>query len=191
MRGNQLENISASDVGKIRVVSVDGESRNAYLSEFSSLDNLVDGSVNGSIRGVNTVPEGGDYTMGLSAFAEGTGTKASGYASHAEGGGSLASGGLAHAEGTSKAIGNHSHSEGSGTITNGKSQHVCGEFNVADPSGNINPDEKGEYVFIAGNGTADNARSNAFAIKWDGTLVFANGEELTPAKVSQLLALLS
>lgn len=29
----------------------------------------------------------------------------------------------------------------------------------------------GEIAFVIGNGTADDARSNAFAVKWDGTLI--------------------
>lgn len=48
-----------------------------------------------------------------------------------------------------------------------KSQLVFGEFNVADPSGN-NTDARGDYVEIVGNGTADNARSNARTLDWNG-----------------------
>jgi hypothetical protein len=53
--------------------------------------------------------------------------------------------------------------------------------------------EDSDYVFIIGNGTSSKAgtvRSNAFAMKWDGTFVFANGTEITPAQFASLLALL-
>ena len=149
--------------------------------------------------------EGGGTTVsGECAHAEGAGTRATGGQSHSEGGGTLASGAQSHAEGASTtASGDNSHAEnlattasgacshasGVGTIAQRKSQFVIGECNKPDLYG-ADMKSKGEYVFIVGNGDYGNT-SNAFAIKWDGTLVFGNGTEITPAQFSALLALLS
>ena len=97
--------------------------------------------------GSNAVAEG-NYTTagGLHSHAEGQSSKANGDRSHAEGNGTTAGGGGSHAEGnTTKALMDY--------------QHVQGKFNVADSS---------TYADIVGNGTADDARSNAFALSWTG-----------------------
>lgn len=124
---------------------------------------------------------------GTCSHAEGRYTEASGDYSHAEGYGSHASGYYSHAEGSNTyAFGDYSHAEGSNTYARGKCQHVSGKFNIDDTDG--------IYAFIIGNGTAHSARSNAFAIEWEGNIVlFDNGTPvvLTPAKLSALLALVS
>lgn len=68
------------------------------------------------------------------------------------------------------ASGKYSHAEGYNTIANHASQHVFGEYNlsetfVEDPT--TEATEKGNYIEIVGNGTAD-ARSNARTLDWDG-----------------------
>ena len=167
----------------------------------SGLQNFVDGSATGSVRGVNTTAEGNDYTMGEDAVAEGSSTTASGYSSHAEGmnttasgvfshaegGVTVASGSASHAEGSSTtASGYNSHAEGSGTIASGyqshaegssttanhRSQHVFGEFNIEDSSSEP-IHNKGTYVEIVGNGTAQNVRSNARTLDWSGNEILA------------------
>lgn len=136
--------------------------------------------------GVFSHAEGSSTTAsGEESHAEGGGTTASGNASHAEGGGTTASGNDSHAEGyVTTASGQSSHAEGSYTIASSENQHVQGKFNVEDVN-NV-------YAFIIGNGNgAQGGRHNAFAMKWDGTFVFANGTEITPAQFASLLALLS
>ena len=118
------------------------------------------------------------------AHAEGAYTTASGYRSHAEGHDTTASGNNSHAEGShTEASGKYSHTEGSDTIASGesshaegkgskathKSQHVEGEYNILDTS-TATADARGTYVHIVGNGTADNARSNALTLTWSGDL---------------------
>lgn len=76
----------------------------------------------------------------------------------------------------SGALGRASHVEGLGTVAKADYQHVQGKYNVADANG--------DYAYIIGNGTADDERSNAFAVKWDGTIVVWNNGtpvELSPA----------
>ena len=132
------------------------------------------------------------YAIGNYSLIEGHNNVASGYASHAEGDGCIAQGHNSHAEGGgSEAIGNISHAEGIETAANGAGSHAqnestiatkraqtaIGTYNVEEnstttthPSGNVN---YGEYLLIAGNGTANNNRSNALAVKWDGDVELA------------------
>lgn len=155
----------------------------------------------GHAEGANTTAQGGmshaegsgSLASGLSSHAEGTSTKASGNSAHAEGKSSVASGSFSHAEGynteankesahaegnQSKASGINSHAEGNstvasgenshaqnqGTIANGDAQTAIGKYNIADTTS----------AFIVGKGTADNARSNAFSIDWNGNAFVAN-----------------
>lgn len=115
--------------------------------------------------------EGWEATaQGEASHAEGSNTIASGGRSHAEGGHTAASGYCSHAEGYyTTASGDRSHAEGGYTIANHKSQHVEGQYNIADPS-TAAANAKGTYVHIVGNGTADDARSNALTLTWDGDL---------------------
>jgi hypothetical protein len=84
---------------------------------------------------------------GHASFAEGFQTKATGLNSHAEGYHTIASGYVSHAGGYyTKASGNY--------------QTVVGEYNIEDTTS--------EYLFIVGNGTADNARENALGVTHTG-----------------------
>ena len=135
------------------------------LSEKSTATNLVNGSTEGSLRGVYTNAESDSYTIGEYAFAEGELTSASGYASHAEGSMSKTSGVAAHAEGyDTEANGDYSHAEGQGTIASGNVQHVQGKYNIID--------NEGKYAHIVGNGFGTSKRSNAHTLDWEGNAWF-------------------
>lgn len=98
---------------------------------------------------------------GEHAHAEGKNTTASGANAHAEGNGARASGGASHAEGSGAlASGQNSHAEGQNTRAASMNQHAIGRFNISDSAGT--------YAEIVGNGTADNARSNARTLDWNG-----------------------
>lgn len=133
--------------------------------------------------------EGGrTRSSGTWSHSEGYNTIASGTASHAGGYAGTASGNYSHAEGYhSTASGIASHAEGGGTIAQRESQHVFGEYNIADNGGTGETTERGEYVEIVGNGTADNARSNAYTLDWSGNGWFAGkvsaGTIANPASV--------
>ena len=118
--------------------------------------------------------EGANTTAsGLQSHAEGEYTTAShGTAPHAEGSHTTATGTASHAEGKYTNItGNYGHGEGQGTKSTNRSQHVQGEYNIHDSSGNnVN---RGTYAHIVGNGTADNARSNAHTLDWAGNAWYA------------------
>ncbi len=107
---------------------------------------------------------------GSYSHAEGHSATALGFCSHAEGFSTIASGEYSHAEGRSTAAsGDQSHAEGLWTKASHKSQHVEGEYNIEDTS-TAAANTRGTYVHIVGNGTADNARSNALTLTWDGDL---------------------
>lgn len=114
------------------------------------------------------------------AFAEGIGASATNIGAHAEGSGSVASGGYSHAEGNNTyasalaahsegqmtfASGKWSHAEGTYTIAASQRQHVQGKYNISD--------DQNTYAHIVGNGTADNARSNAHTLDWNGNAWYA------------------
>lgn len=98
----------------------------------------------------------------VAAHAEGGWTTVRGDYGHAEGHGTVVNEYAAHAEGeSSEAYGRYSHAQNLQTKANGNSQTAIGRYNVAD--------NNDEYVLIIGNGTSISNRSNALAIKWDGT----------------------
>ena len=125
-------------------------------------------------QGAKSIIEGnGTSASGLFSHTEGSGTSASGNYSHAEGDGSTASGKAYHAEGTSTTTsGSYSHAEGLQTTAKNRSQHVFGEYNIADPSLNTS-DTRGNYVEIVGNGANVNAKSNARTLDWHGNETLA------------------
>lgn len=107
------------------------------------------------------------------SHAEGYYTTASGEHSHAEGRYTTASGYDSHAEGSgTTASGPYSHAEGYYTTAQRRSQHVQGEYNIEDDEG-TGGTVRGKYAHIVGNGTADDARSNAHTLDWDGVPWFA------------------
>lgn len=118
--------------------------------------------------------EGTDtIASGSYSHAEGNATKATTNQAHAEGYKSEANGNSSHAEGyISKSNGDYSHAEGDGTIAKNKSQHVFGAYNTEDPSP-LGATSKGTYIEIVGNGTDNNARSNARTLDWDGNETLA------------------
>ena len=140
---------------------------------------------------ISHVEGGGSIASGDMSHAEGGNTTASGGTSHAEGVNSTASGDISHAEGSnSTASGDISHAEGYSTIAQRKSQHVFGDFNIADTTG-ADGTVKGSYIEIVGNGTANNARSNARTLDWQGNEVLAgdltiNGNQSIGTALSNL-----
>ena len=106
---------------------------------------------------------------GVNSHAEGYYTQATNTSAHAEGNNTIASGASSHAEGNqTTASGLYSHASGIGTTAQHQSQTVIGEYNVLDTQGTLST--RGKYVFIVGNGTGTNNRSNALAVTWDGNV---------------------
>ncbi len=149
----------------------------------SSIENILDGIANGSVRTSSSTTESTDYKLGTAAFAEGSATKASGNYSHAEGYSTTASGAYSHAEGrSSTASGSVSHAEGTDTVASGIRSHASGWGTIAKGQnqtaiGKYNVEDTNEkYALIVGNGTST-ARSNAFTVDWSGNAE-AGGKKL-------------
>lgn len=125
--------------------------------------------------------------VGARSTAEGYGNTANGNYSHAEGEFTTASGGYSHAEGIhTTASGEMSHAEGNETTASGANSHAEGfettASGLASHAGGIgtkalhdNEVAYGKYnksnadtVFSVGDGTADDARHNAFEITTTG-----------------------
>lgn len=120
-------------------------------------------------------------SIGQNATAEGYNTTASGNYSHAEGYQTTASAGnAAHAEGDRTTASNTaSHAEGAGTTASGPYSHSSGYYTEAQyqsqmVTGEYN-DNKSTTLFEVGNGTASNAKSNAFEVYSDGKISCDNG----------------
>ena len=124
---------------------------------------------------------------GSGAHTEGNSTTATSTYAHAEGDTTEAGGSTSHAEGKdSKAGGNYAHAQNYGTTARRNAQTAIGTFNVEDTTGTVHPNGNsnyGHYALIVGNGTADNARSNAFTIDWTGD-VTATGDITAGGNIS-------
>ena len=142
-----------------------------YAEIFNSYNNNKAIGEYSHAEGQSTIAKG-NYS-----HSEGSATIANGASSHVEGYKTTANGQISHAEGSNTtANGSYSHAEGDNTIAASARQHVQGKYNVEDSNS--------KYAFIIGNGTSNSARSNAFAVDWNG-LIYVNNSA-TGVNVSQL-----
>ena len=139
--------------------------------------------------GAYSIAEGYNTTAsGHSSHAEGFSTTASGHSSHAEGVSKTASGDYSHAEGVNTtASGSASHSEGVNTTASGSASHAGGyhtkalhDYEVAN--GKFNQSNS-DTLYSIGDGTADDARHNAFEITTTGGKLH-DEEIMTQNKIS-------
>ena len=139
-----------------------GQKANTTIGNYSTAEgyNTTASGLSSHAEGERTIASGNN------AHAEGWDTTASGNTPHAEGYYTTASGNFSHAEGYgTTASGNNSHAEGRSTIAKGTNSHAQGKYNIQD--------NNDTYAHIVGNGTADNARSNAHTLDWSGNAWFA------------------
>ena len=159
--------------------TVEGALGTIPTAMFKGSDYVTAGRAAGTTAGASSTAEGSGVTSsaqythaeGLqtaatykAAHAEGEDSTASGRDAHAEGRGTTASQAQAHAEGLNTTAGHTAaHAEGNTTQTGNNYQHVQGKYNVG----------KSTTAFEVGNGTSNNARSNALELDWDGNLTVA------------------
>lgn len=104
-------------------------------NSIGGLQYLKDGQTSGSLRSINSIPEGNNYSLGLNAVSLGNVTKAPGDNAFAEGLATSAEGKNSHAQGTAtKASGENAHSEGITTIASGYASHTEGAGTKATQS---------------------------------------------------------
>lgn len=117
--------------------------------------------------------------IGNYSFTSGLSCEATKYAAHAEGMNAAARGFASHAEGSrTYADGDYSHAGGHETIASGDYSSTSGEsteaaYDYQTAIGKYN-DNQSDNAFEIGNGTSDTARSNALAVRWDGTCDVGN-----------------
>lgn len=186
-----------SAIGSLSTFVVDGETpaitfgqrnSNKAIGQYSS----VFGADVSAVGNYSHAEGASTEASGNYSHAEGQNTHATGNYSHAEGGTNFASGPYSHAEGFNTiASDNNTHAEGIGTEAGEDSAHSEGYFTVASgfashsqnyrtravgdyqtALGKLNAEDSSSAV-IVGNGTADNARSNAAALDWSGNLWLA------------------
>lgn len=119
--------------------------------------------------GKGSLAVGSKLTSSDETTASGLGSVAIGLSTLASGGGSVAMGQKTVANATcSAAIGNN-------VKATGRAAMAIGQFNVEDTNAEDISHGGGarKYLFIIGNGTADDARSNAMTVDWDGNGIFA------------------
>lgn len=123
----------------------------------------------GSLMEGNATTASGSYS-----HAEGQQTSASGSSAHAEGGSTTASGNYSHAEGMyTIASQQEAHAEGYSTCATNSNSHSSGHYNAAMTTGGTYYNTTGT-AFVIGNGTAQNARSNAFSVQFNGVVKAAS-----------------
>ena len=153
--------------------------------------------------GISASVLGGQQGVASANFAVSIGSynTASGQAAVAMGNITTASGAVATATGSQTvASGSASATFGIQTKANHRAQFVFGAFNEEDAS-SAESYSRGNYVEVVGNGTADDARSNARTLDWDGNESLAGGLTLgkgtanevsiTAQQLQRLLALLN
>lgn len=115
---------------------------------------------------------------GNNAWAEGERTEATAGRAHAEGYMTKASGADAHAEGSNtRARGEDSHAEGAGCTASGKASHAGGRGTRMSADGgtaigNFNADDTA--LFVVGDGTDGDNRSDAFKVDSNGRTFIKN-----------------
>ena len=128
----------------------------------------------------NTIATGYYNTANANySIAQGYHTTTYGGSSHSEGWDSVTRASYSHAEGNNCITnGESSHAEGIFTNTSNKGEHSEGWYNVSSKASNTFGDS-GNTLFTVGNGTADNARHNAFEIRQNGDIYLSlNGQDV-------------
>lgn len=142
------------------------------FAQRSSIEATTKGAFAGGLtNGNNKITASGDGSLAFGLSSNTAALTASGDGSIAMGIGCTSSG-------------DYSLTHNMYTTATGRAQTVLGTWNIIDsattsthPTGISNVEKFKKYAFIIGNGTSDSARSNAFAVTWDGK-VELNSEPL-------------
>ncbi len=181
---------TGNNIGYVRV----GQKPNTTIGRYATAegeDNTASGEsshAEGSAcyaRGADSHAEGRNtgtnafaaHAEGFQAEAEGSHSHAEGYYcrafkenAHAEGNRTHAEGKHSHSEGDQTyATGEASHTEGAETLAHNYASHAGGKYSRAMASGGSAGNKVGD-VFVIGNGSARNDRSNAFRVTYAGAV---------------------
>lgn len=114
---------------------------------------------------------------GYCSYAEGMRNTSNGEVCHAEGWYNTANGFASHVEGQENTADNGSHAEGyhgsaTGVYSHTQNLRTVAGYNYQTAIGKYN-DNQSDNAFEIGNGTTDNARSNALTVDWKGDVCLA------------------
>lgn len=184
-------------------IIIDGVEQNVDYEKLDNRPPLIKGSGDYSIvQYMGENPASANTASAAGAIALGSKSEATGICSLAigtkltNGGVTKATGGNALAFGAGVVSGGQaSQAFGIGTEATGRASLVCGQFNVKDTNAEDSSHGTGarKYVFTVGNGTADNARSNALAVDWSGNVEVGGTLKIgsTTITEAQLISLLA
>lgn len=157
---------SSYSIGGNAIITPRGNIAFGFYNTVSGNGARVFGN-NNTVSGASATAIGNNNTAsGEGSLALCTANTSSGTNSSALGNNNTASGVCAFASGNnSVASGVCSFTSGVGTIANHMAQYALGTYNVAD---NSSSSGLGNHIEIIGNGTGNNARSNARTLDWSG-----------------------
>lgn len=144
----------------------EGTKTSARGAASHSEGNSNHGTVN-IVDGVPIPVIGGIDASGQGAHAEGYAVNNSSWDIKASGDGSHAEGYADGTHGHITASGKGAHAQNCGTVAASDYQTAIGVCNVED--------NNNTYALICGNGTSNNARSNALTVDWSGNVNIASG----------------
>jgi hypothetical protein len=124
----------------------------------------------------SSIPTGGN-TTNLGQFAVGYGTQATGHVAFSAGQGTTASGNFSTAMGESTtASGDNSTAMGESTTASDFGSTVIGQFNSSGSTvtNSATAFNTANTAFVIGNGTASNAKSDAFKVMFNGDATVSN-----------------
>ena len=182
--------ISAEGGGKAIVAGTGiaittGETANTVSLDINAKKGSRDTALVFNYTNSNTATAAGATSFGYMCkatnqytFANGNNTQAKGYYSHSEGETTIANGWASHSDGQyTNANGKASHTEGSYVNAENDYESSQGRYNVSNKA-NTTWGNSGNTLFSVGNGTANNARHNAFEIRQNGDIYLNDGSKL-------------
>lgn len=195
----QSDAIKANDwliVGEPYATFTPGDGSLSVSGMATGLYSLAVGAIasgNGSFAVGYSHASGSSSAALNQSTASGFASFAAGYHAHAKGESSTAFGNWALAAGyNSLAIGDHVESYGKNTVVFGEFNNVG---NVVTPITDEYADHPDGHLFVIGNGTAYNARSNALVVLRNGTVQIPSGNlqlgsesALTPSGATTLIS---
>lgn len=174
--------ISASTVGSSVIGGKSNTVEQSSSIAYGSSNTIKNSSYGSSVAFGNSNIVGGNYcfvcgqnnssnntSLGVHIEGENNTAYSSARCAHIEGGYNVVGGSTsyAHSEGfRTSATTNYSHTEGQYTITRNTNEHASGRYNVSNTGSTTST----QTLFSVGNGTADNARHNAFEIRQNGDI---------------------
>lgn len=206
---------SAHSEGNGTVASASGAHAEGSGTQATSANAHSEGGGTQAYGAGSHAEGGGSAAFGWNSHAEGGGSQAHGYASHADGNFTIALGYAEHVSGnynladsapswtanTTYSVGDLisrevTFNDDGGTKRTHTVIYKCTQANSDTSFNSSHWTESGKYLFVVGNGTDDQSRSNAFSVDWNGnataqTSITIGNTTINEAQLQALLAMLN